>query len=98
MAAVGAQAPVWEALTTPLMVGLAKFISQSSTGEEAEDLPDPAEPDPALADRAAVEALLFDAFDPRRLPPSRRWPLGGAASQNMAGVPRSLPRICGRQR
>jgi len=62
---LGTEAPVSQALTTPLMVGLARAIYNPRPGESARTLPDPGELcSPALADRAAVESLLFDAFIP----------------------------------
>jgi hypothetical protein len=63
--ALGTQAPVAQALTTPLMVGLARTIYNPLPGERAGELPDPVELcSPALPDRAAVESFLFDAFIP----------------------------------
>ncbi len=62
---LGTGAPAGQALTTPLMVGLARAIYSPRPGELAGTLRDPAEPrSPALADRNAVESLLFDAFIP----------------------------------
>jgi hypothetical protein len=64
-AVFGTEAPVGQALTTPLMVGLARAIYNPRPGEALTTLRDPAELcDPDLADRTAVEALLFDAFIP----------------------------------
>ena len=58
-------APAGQALQVPLMVGLARTIYNPRPGELAGALRDPTELcDPALADRAAVESLLFDAFIP----------------------------------
>ena len=65
LAALRSQAPVGKALTTPLMAGLARVIYNPRPGEPAGAVRDPAELcDPGLADRAAVESLLFDGFIP----------------------------------
>jgi hypothetical protein len=65
LAALGTQTPVGQALTTPLMVGLARVIYNPRPGELAGALRDPAELCSSdLADRAAVESYLFDAFIP----------------------------------
>jgi hypothetical protein len=62
---LGTKVPAGQALSTPLMVGLARAIYNPRPGELAGALRDPAELcNSALADRAAVEALLFDAFIP----------------------------------
>lgn len=73
---LGTEAPVGQALGTPLMVGLARTIYNPRPGELTGALHDPAELcAPALADRAAVESLLFDAFIPAayRPDPAGRW-------------------------
>jgi hypothetical protein len=58
-------APAWQALSTPLMVGLARAIYNPRPGELTGTLRDPAELcSPALADRTAVEAILIDEFIP----------------------------------
>ena len=63
--ALGTEAPVGQALTTPLMVGLARAMYNPRPGELAATFRDPAELcSPTLADRIAVESLLFDAFIP----------------------------------
>jgi hypothetical protein len=63
LAVLGTDAPTGQALATPLMVGLARAIYNPRPGELAGPPRDPAElRDPALADRTAVESLLFDAF------------------------------------
>ena len=75
LAVLGTEAPAGQALSTPLMVGLARAIYNPRPGELAGALRDPAELcSPALADRPAVESLLFDAFIPAayRHDP-RRW-------------------------
>jgi hypothetical protein len=55
--------PVGQALTTPLMAGLARTIYNPRADEFVKDLRDPAELcAPELADRNAVEAHLFRAF------------------------------------
>lgn len=65
LATLGTGAPAAEALTTPLMVGLARIIYNPGPGGAPEALRDPSELcSPALRDRVAVESLLFDAFVP----------------------------------
>src|SRR5262249_31482911 len=65
LAVLGTEAPAGQALSTPLMVGLARAIYNPRPGEVTGVLRDPAELcSPALVDRAAVESLLFDAFIP----------------------------------
>jgi hypothetical protein len=62
---LGTETPVGQALSTPLMVGLARAIYNPRPGELAGSLRDPEELcSPTLTDRAAVESLLFDAFIP----------------------------------
>jgi hypothetical protein len=62
---LGTGAPAGQALGTPLMIGLARAIYNPRLGELAGDLRDPAELcNRDLADRAAVESVLFDAFIP----------------------------------
>jgi hypothetical protein len=64
-AVLGTETPAGQALTTPLMVGLARAIYNPRPGESLSTLRNPAELcNPGLADRTAVEALLFDAFIP----------------------------------
>jgi NACHT domain len=64
-AVLGTEAPAGQALSTPLMVGLARAIYNPRPGELAGTLPNPADLcKPGLADREAVESLLFDAFIP----------------------------------
>lgn len=74
VAALGTDAPAGHVLTTPLMVGLARIIYNPRPGELAGTLRDPAELCD-FADRAAVEAHLFDAFIPAayRPPTGSRW-------------------------
>jgi hypothetical protein len=75
-AVLGTESPVGEALSAPLMVGLARAIYNPRPGELTGALRDPAELCcPALADRSAVESLLFDAFIPAayRDNPIGRW-------------------------
>ena len=58
---LGTETPAGQALQVPLMVGLARTIYNPRPGELSGELRDPAEScDPAVADRAAVESLLFD--------------------------------------
>ena len=65
LALLGTEAPVAQALQTPLMVGLARAIYNPRPGELVGILREPSELcDQALADRTAVESLLFDAFIP----------------------------------
>jgi hypothetical protein len=66
LAALGTDAPCGQALTTPLMVALARIIYNPRHGELAGNQPDPADlcDTRALPDRAAVEQYLFDAFIP----------------------------------
>jgi hypothetical protein len=65
VAMLGTDTPAGRALETPLMVGLARAIYNQRPGELAGAPRDPAELcNPALADRAAVESLLFDEFIP----------------------------------
>ncbi len=76
LAALGTQAPVGQALATPLMAGLARAIYNPRPGEHTGDLRDPAELcSSALTNRSAVEALLFDVFIPAayRSPAATRW-------------------------
>jgi hypothetical protein len=65
VAALGTQTPVGQALTTPLMVGMARIIYNPRPGERAGDLRRPDELcDAALTDREEVERRLFDGFIP----------------------------------
>jgi hypothetical protein len=76
LAVLGTAAPAGQALETPLMVGLARAIYSPRPGELVGQLRNPAELcDPGLTDRAAVEALLFDAFIPAayRHDPADPW-------------------------
>ena len=61
---LGTNAPAAQALTTPLMVGLARTIYNPRAGELAGTVRDPVELCNPLVNRAAVESLLFDAFIP----------------------------------
>jgi hypothetical protein len=72
----GTEAPVGQALRTPLMVGLARADYNPRPGEVAGTLRDPAELcSPRLAGRTAVESLLLDAFIPAtyRHEPLHSW-------------------------
>lgn len=65
LTAIATDAPAGQALTTPLMVGLARTIYNPRPDEVVGALPDPAELcGPDLLDRAAVESHLLDAFIP----------------------------------
>jgi hypothetical protein len=73
---LGTEAPAGQALQIPLMVGLARAIYNPRPGELVGKLRHPAELcNPALADRASVESLLFDAFIPAayRQDSAGRW-------------------------
>ena len=81
LAVLGTDAPAGQALSTPLMVGLARAIYNPRPGELTGTLRDPAELcSTALADRSAVESLLFDAFIPAtyRNDHPGRWKAGDA--------------------
>src|SRR4029077_2201283 len=81
-ALLGTEMPAGQALGMPLMVGLARAIYNPRPGELAGSLRDPAELcNPALADRTAVESLLFDAF----IPAAYRHDLGGRWTVEQAG-------------
>jgi hypothetical protein len=77
LAVLGTEAPVAQALRTPLMAGLARVIYNPRPGDSTGDLRDPGKElcDPALADQEAVESLLFDAFvcAAYRPPTAGRW-------------------------
>ena len=60
---LGTEAPAGRALSTPLMVSLARAIYNPRPGELAGTLRDPAELCDQ-SDQTAVESLLFDAFIP----------------------------------
>jgi hypothetical protein len=84
LAVLGTAEPVALVLAKPLMISLARAIYNPRPGEHAGELRDPAELcDPALADQAAVEALLFDAFIPAayRFPVPRRGRVRWSARQ-----------------
>jgi hypothetical protein len=71
---LGTQAPVAQALTTPLAVGLARTIYNPRPGEQAEVLRDPAELcSPELRDRGAVESLLLDGLISAAYRQPGRW-------------------------
>ncbi|MFJ8531759.1 NACHT domain-containing protein [Streptomyces sp. NPDC093591] len=63
---LGSDGPVSQALSTPLMIFLARSIYNPRTGESPDEIPAPDEllDDPALSNRAAVEAHLLAAFVP----------------------------------
>jgi NACHT domain len=97
LAVLGTGAPAGQALGTPLMVGLARAVYNPRPGELAGALSDPAEMcDPALADRTAVESLLFDAFIPAayRPDPASRW-TAQDAEKWLVFLARHLERIVG---
>ncbi len=63
IASLNSDTPVGQALTTPLMVGLARATYNVRAGSETEPAADPAELcDPAMRDKQAVQQHLFDAF------------------------------------
>ena len=73
---LGTETPIGQALTTPLMVSLARAMYNPRPGELVGTLRDPMELcGPALAARTAVESLLFDGFIPAayRHDSSGRW-------------------------
>jgi hypothetical protein len=73
---LGTDTPAGQALSTPLMVGLARAVYNRRPGELTGTLRDPAELcSPDLSDQAAVESLLFDEFIPAayRHDPAIRW-------------------------
>ena len=97
LAVLGTKAPAGQALATPLMVGLARAIYNPRLAEPTGTLPDPAELcSPALADRAAVESVLFDAFIPAayRHDPASRWKAQDAQRQ-LVFLARHLERTIG---
>ncbi|MFB7274759.1 NACHT domain-containing protein [Streptomyces sp. NPDC056244] len=73
---LGTDAPVARALTTPLMLFLARTVYNPRPGEQAAVLPTPADLcDPARFPGAAdVRAHLFDAFVPAAYRPHPRYP------------------------
>ena len=85
---LGAGSPVRQALAMPLMAGLARAIYNPRPGEMAGTCVTRGElRKPDLADRKAVESLLFDAFIPAayRVPTGGRW---AQARRNVARIPR----------
>ncbi len=71
---LGTQAPVAQALTTPLAVSLARTIYNPRPGERTEGLRDPAELcSPKLTDRGAVESLLLDGLISAAYRQPGRW-------------------------
>ena len=71
---LGSGSPAAKALTTPLMVALARVIYNPRPNELDGVARDPAELcSPELADREAVEAHLFDAFIPAAYRGSSHW-------------------------
>ena len=63
LAILGTAHPAAQALTSPLMLSLARSTYEPRPGERTPAVRHPPElPDPGLADRAAVEGHLFDAF------------------------------------
>jgi len=78
LAMLGTEAPVGQALSTPLMVSLARAIYNPRPGELAASVPNPEELcNPDLSEREAVESRLFDAFIPAayRQATAGRWKL-----------------------
>ena len=83
---LSAGSPARQALATPLMAGLARAIYNPRPGEHSGKLSDPATLRD-FADRASVEAHLFDAF----IPAAYQRPLVGKASRNVANISRPPP-------
>jgi len=76
LAVLGTEAPVAQALVTPLMVGLARAIYNPRPGELVGTLRDPADLcNSTLPHREAVESFLFGEFIPAsyRHDPGSRW-------------------------
>jgi NACHT domain len=97
LATLGTQSPVGQALATPLMVGLARTIYIPRADERGGKTPDPADLcRPALADRGAVEAHLFDGLIPAayRRGLAGRWTALEAATW-LAFLARHLERPAG---
>jgi hypothetical protein len=92
---LGTQAPAGQALSTPLMVALARAIYNPRPGEAAETMRDPAELC-GFTSRAAVEAHLFDAFIPAayRTSADGRW-TAGQAERWLAFLARHLEQTVG---
>ncbi|MFE6160722.1 NACHT domain-containing protein [Streptomyces sp. NPDC056486] len=78
--ALGTDAPVAQALTSPLMVSLARSVYNPRPDEEDGQLPDPAEV-LRCPTRAAVEHHLLDAFIPAAYRPHPRRPCRWTADQ-----------------
>ena len=74
LAMLGTPTPTGQALTTPLMVSLARVMYNPRTGESAEDLASPAELC-SFPDKTAVEAHLLDGLIPASYRPrlSDHW-------------------------
>ncbi len=95
LALLGTQAPAGQALSTPLMVALARAIYNPRLGEAAGAMGDPAELC-GFTSRGAVEAHLFDAFIPATYRPSvgGRW-TAGQAERWLAFLARHLEHTIG---
>ena len=95
LALLGTPTPAGQALSTPLMVALARAIYNPRPGEAAGALRDPAELC-GLTSRAAVEAHLFDAFIPAayRASADSRW-TAGQAERWLAFLARHLEHTIG---
>ncbi|MGW5861614.1 NACHT domain-containing protein [Streptomyces sp. NPDC055239] len=78
--ALGTDAPVAQALTSPLMVSLARSVYNPRPDEEDGQLPDPAEV-LRRPTRSAVEHHLLDAFIPAAYRPHPRRPCRWTAEQ-----------------
>ena len=97
LAVLGTQAPAGQALTTPLMLSLARIIYNARPGELTRTLPDPSELISAsLPDRGAVESRLFDGFvpaayrDTRAAPGRRHGQLADHAEASLAHLAHNL--------
>ncbi|MFE0250705.1 NACHT domain-containing protein [Streptomyces sp. NPDC059010] len=83
IALLGTDAPVARALTTPLMLFLARTVYNPRPGEGDTDLPRPANlcDEVRFPDAAAVRAHLFDAYVPAAYRPHPGYPCRWSAAQ-----------------